>query len=110
MSEVVYRYQMTGKAAGSQSWECSGEVVGNPGSFPDLLWEAMRSAFAALSEGRAELRVPGMPCAAPYIITGFALELAPPSRLQQGIEAVKRQAQSSWILPTPPKRKRKCQK
>jgi len=77
MRDVHYRYQVTGTAAEGQTWECYGQVMGHPGSFPDLLHEAMRRAFAQLCHGKATYGQPGNGCAGPYTVTGFALELEP---------------------------------
>ena len=75
MSDVKYRYQVTGTAFAGQTWEVSGVVEGHPGSFPDLLHEAMRRAFRQLVEGNGTYSIADQGCTGPYTVTGFALEL-----------------------------------
>jgi hypothetical protein len=71
---TVYTYEVSGTAAGGQTWKVTGEVEGRPGDFPKVPDAALRNAFDSLTEGKAVFGQPGVGCNGPYVLTRLLIE------------------------------------
>jgi hypothetical protein len=72
---IRYKYEVSGTAAGGQTWAASGEVaVEKEGAFWLVPDKAMREAFIQLTEGRAVYGQPGVGCKGPYTFLRLAVE------------------------------------
>ena len=70
----LYRYTVSGTAAGGQTWEVVGTLDIRPGNFALALNKTMQFVFDRLTSGNAVFGKPGVGCAGPYGITKFNLE------------------------------------
>lgn len=69
-----YNFSVRGRAADDQTWAHSGTLVASPGPFKNLIEEAMRQAYVALSKGEVWVGQTGLECRPPYHITMLLVE------------------------------------
>jgi hypothetical protein len=72
---MKYRYEITGSAAGGQTWISTGEIETRAaGDFPTVPGLAMEQSFMKLTNGEAVYGLPGVRCDGPYGITRMVIE------------------------------------
>lgn len=69
-----YTFTVKGRAQDDQTWSHSGVLVVSPGSFKNVIDEAMRQAHVALTKGRAQVGQVGVECRSPYQMTYLTVE------------------------------------
>ena len=72
---MKYRYEISGTAAGEQTWTTTGiskDVT--PGAFQSVFDDALRETFQLLTEGKAIFGKPGLGCSGPYTLTRLLIE------------------------------------
>jgi len=70
----LYRYTVSGTAAGGQTWEVVGTLQIKPSNFALGLDKTMQYTFDRLTSGNAVFGQPGVGCSGPYNVTKFVLE------------------------------------
>lgn len=74
---MKYTYEVSGTAAGGQSWKTTGEIETEPGDFVLALTQVMKLSFQQLTQGKAVFGNPGVGCRGPYSIKRYVLEAVP---------------------------------
>jgi hypothetical protein len=81
---VLYRYQVDGRDRDGQTWMVRGEVQTRDGGLSQVVMDALRESFMAVTEGRAVYGHPGVTCTGPYVITRVLLERVETEMLMSG--------------------------
>lgn len=72
---IRYRYEVSGTAAGGQTWTTKGHVdTEQEGEFSLVPDAVMRLSFAQLTKGLAVYGLPGVGCKGPYTFLRMLVE------------------------------------
>jgi len=72
---MMYKYEVEGTAAGSQTWKINGTMSIGQGDISLLFNAVMQETFTRLTNSKAEYGNPGVGCNGPYHITRIVMEI-----------------------------------